>query len=178
METFTTVNREFVEKCLIALREVPAPLVEAIVHKKKVKITVDYDPKKQFIKTTFTEEAGQDQKEGTMARRETELALKILNMLSDEGATVREATVTLRLASKSMLEAIDRVERRTKLRDAGRFQMPDAYRNDQTGSSGSNDGGTKSESSPADISPLNSSRSFNTLSQNSSGVPGTPEEHA
>jgi hypothetical protein len=60
METFTTVNREFVEKCLIALREVPAPLVEAIVHKKKVKITVDYDPKKQFIKTTFTEEAGQD----------------------------------------------------------------------------------------------------------------------
>lgn len=59
----TTLNREFFEKAIIALHEVPDGILQGILEKKKMRITLEYDPQKNYIEIFKVYIGSQDDQE-------------------------------------------------------------------------------------------------------------------
>ncbi|MBR4668401.1 MAG: hypothetical protein IKO76_06565 [Butyrivibrio sp.] len=68
LNNYTTLNRDFFEKLIIALHEVPDGILRGIQAKKKMRIILDYDPQKDYIEIIKAGIAGQDQMEKKMPR--------------------------------------------------------------------------------------------------------------
>ena len=45
----TILNKEFFEKLIIAIHEVPDGILQAILRKEKMRITLEYDPEKKYV---------------------------------------------------------------------------------------------------------------------------------
>lgn len=56
----TTLSRNFFEKLIIALHELPDGILEAILRREKIRVVLEYDPQKDHISVFKESKVGQE----------------------------------------------------------------------------------------------------------------------